>query len=267
MEAEPTAAAAAPQAEEAKGDAADSISEHASESVYINNLNEDIKIDVLKQTLKNLFGVYGPVLSVQAQKNVRMRGQAFVAFASKEQAAKAVKEVAGFPLYGKPIQISFARHRSTSVVEKLNAGNADVVREHKRWLKAHQARQRRGNQLRRNDLAAKIAEKKAAAGELDEQSAAALPGAHKRQEIAMPDEYLPPNKLLFVQNLPEGTTREAVEALFSSLDNFADIRPVPGNTKIAFVEFADIPSSTSAREKLNGYAFPSGEKIKITFAR
>ena len=242
---------------------------------------------VLRETLKGLFSGYGPVLSVQAHANVRMRGQAFVALPDKRQAAKAVKEVAGFPLYGKPMQLAFAKSKSISVLEKQDPEN---VEERKKELKMHQYKQRRGSKLRRNELAAKIAEKRggqiasllwspacirkltrllfplptAAAGELDPTTAGALPGASKRQEIAMPDEYLPPNKLLFVQNLPEGTSREDIEALFSSLSNFNDVRSVPGNTKIAFVEFADIPSSSAARESLNGHTFPSGEKIKVT---
>lgn len=56
---------------------------------------------VLKQTLRNLFRNYGPVLDVVAHRNLRMRGQAFVAMASPEAAAKAVKEAQRFPLYGK----------------------------------------------------------------------------------------------------------------------------------------------------------------------
>lgn len=32
-----------------------------------------------------------------------MRGQAFVAFANKEHAAKALKDIQKFPLYGKPM--------------------------------------------------------------------------------------------------------------------------------------------------------------------
>lgn len=39
--------------------------------------------------------------------------------------------------------------------------------------------------------------------------------APKRQQVLMPDEYLPPNPTLFVQNLPEGTTKEDLIELFS----------------------------------------------------
>ena len=40
--------------------------------------------------------------------------------------------------------------------------------------------------------------------------------APKRPAVLMPDEYLPPNRILFVQNLPAETiTKEALTELFS----------------------------------------------------
>ena len=58
------------------------------ETLYIQNLNESVAIPgmcvcaandaVMKQTLEALFTTYGPVLSIVAHKNLRMRGQAFV---------------------------------------------------------------------------------------------------------------------------------------------------------------------------------------------
>ena len=57
----------------------------------------------MKQSLKVLFKQYSTVLDVTAHASVRMRGQAFVTLKSKEAAALAVKEVQGFPLYGKPV--------------------------------------------------------------------------------------------------------------------------------------------------------------------
>lgn len=76
---------------------------NATETLYIQNLNERVKPQVMKTTLTGLFKGYGPVLSVTAHSNLRMRGQAFVAFPDKEMAAKALKEVKGFPLYSKPM--------------------------------------------------------------------------------------------------------------------------------------------------------------------
>lgn len=100
--------------------------ETASETLYIQNLNERIQIPgaisaryhpgsfathrtalfgiiVLKTSLRGLFKTYGEVLDVVAHKNLRMRGQAFVSFASVDVAKKAAKEVRGFPLYSKPM--------------------------------------------------------------------------------------------------------------------------------------------------------------------
>ena len=64
---------------------------------------------VIKTSLRGLFKTYGEVLDVVAHKNLRMRGQAFVSFADPGTAKKAMKEVAGFPLYGKPMVMLFLR--------------------------------------------------------------------------------------------------------------------------------------------------------------
>jgi hypothetical protein len=37
----------------------------------------------------------------------------------------------------------------------------------------------------------------------------------RRPNVQMPDEYLPPNKILFLQNLPETVTKDQLNALFS----------------------------------------------------
>lgn len=49
--------------------------------------------------------------------------------------------------------------------------------------------------------------------------AAAAP-APKRPNVQMPDEYLPPNKILFLQNLPESVTKDQLLALFTQLRIF-----------------------------------------------
>lgn len=94
-----TSTTPAPGAEGASGDA----EQAASSTIYIKNLNEKVKLPILKTSLESLFAVYGHVLGITAHGNLRMRGQAFVAFDDVEVAKKAVKEVNGFPLYGKPM--------------------------------------------------------------------------------------------------------------------------------------------------------------------
>lgn len=125
-----------------------------------------------------------------------------------------------------------------------------------------------------------------------------------RRVVQLPDEYLPPNKILFVQNLPDDTTKDKLEALFRpcvvlplSLSpsspaphmqlahlavpharrypNLVEVRTIPGRRTIAFVEFEDEPSSSVAREALHNSAFPGAtaegadepHRIKVTFAK
>ena len=118
----PGAIAAVPSAGAPAAPAPSAEPEFVSETLYIQNLNEKIRIPgalflcltpgsgllsicatVLKASLRGLFKAYGEVLDVVAHGNLRMRGQAFVSFESAEIAKKALKEVRGFPLYSKPM--------------------------------------------------------------------------------------------------------------------------------------------------------------------
>jgi len=229
--------------------------EFVSETLYIQNLNERIKVDVLKQTLSALFKNYGEVLDVVAHSNLRMRGQAFVSFASVDSAKKAQKEVNRFPLYSKPMQISFAKTRSDAVVKKLEG---DQYEKHKANRLEHKKETRYTNPLKQKFRAKRLA------SEVD--GAAALP-APKRPAVQMPDEYLPPNKILFLQNLPESVTKDQLLTLFAQYPNLHEVRLIPTKKDIAFVEYMDEGSASAAKDALHNYKLDGENKIKITFAR
>ncbi|KIK71505.1 hypothetical protein GYMLUDRAFT_148625 [Collybiopsis luxurians FD-317 M1] len=225
-----------------------------SETLYIQNLNEKIKIDVMKASLRGLFKTYGEVLDVVAHKNLRMRGQAFVSFADAEIAKKAMKEVRGFPLYSKPMQISFARTRSDAVVKRLDTEHFD---EHKAQRIEHKRTTRYTNPLKQ-----KFKSKRMAA-EMDGAVSAPAP---KRPNVQMPDEYLPPNKILFLQNLPESVTKEQLLSLFNQYfryPNLHEVRLIPTKKDIAFVEYTDESSSTVAKDALHNYKLDGENKIKV----
>lgn len=89
--------------------------------------------------------------------------------------------------------------------------------------------------------------------------------APKRSNIVqMPDEYLPPNKILFIQNLPETSTKDDLENIFKAYLNLHDIRLIPGRKGIAFVEYTDEASSTAAREALHNYKVDEEHKMKVS---
>ncbi|TNY18817.1 RNA binding protein [Rhodotorula diobovata] len=250
-------------------DPKEQLPEGASEVLYVNNLNEKIKLPIMKQSLKVLFREYGHVLGITAHSNVRMRGQAFVTLDSKEAAAKAVTEVQKFPLYGRAMQLAFARTESDILVQKRKP---DAMDEHKKERLERKKESRRNDPARRKKLAQRAAAKQAAeTGVAPVAAAATAP----RRIVQMPDEYLPPNKILFVQNLPDDTTKEKLEALFRPYPNLLEVRTIPGRRNIAFVEFEDESSSAVARDALHNTKFGTaddgttdeGLKIKVTFAK
>lgn len=192
----------------------------ASQTLYIQNLNEKVKLETMKATLGNLFSNYGTVLSVTAHTNMRMRGQAFVSLDNVNAADKARREAHLFPLYGKAMKITFAKSKSDAVVlqevKEDGAEESEEFKKHKEDRLEHKKMARRGNVLRRRELEKKIRAKRAAAGEIAEPEKASNSAANKRAQQEMPDEYLPPNKMLFLQNIPDGVGKGELESLFSA---------------------------------------------------
>jgi RNA recognition motif-containing protein len=114
-------------------------------------------------------------------------------------------------------------------------------------------------------------------GAVDGGAAAPAP---KRPNVQMPDEYLPPNKILFLQNLPESVTKDQLLALFSQLvshpwicyylmklffryPNLHEVRLIPTKRDIAFVEFLDEGSAGVAKDALHNYKLDGENKIKV----
>ncbi|KAK1925745.1 RNA binding protein [Papiliotrema laurentii] len=238
--------------EEEKKEDPNRIPDNACETLYIQNLNEKVRLPVMTETLASLFKPYKPILPITAHRNVRMRGQAFITFSDVEHANKARKEVNEFPLYGKPMLIAFAKRRADVAVKKFEGDEA--LEEHKKIRLEEKKKKRRDNPLRRK-AAAKL--------KADETG---VPAA-KKQRLQMPDEYLPPNSVLFVQNLPEGTTSDDLREVFEVYAGLLEIRTIPAKKDIAFVEFADEATATVAKDALHNFKIDGETKMKVTYAR
>lgn len=50
-------------------------------------------------------------------------------------------------------------------------------------------------------------------------------------------EHVAPNKILFVQNLPEASTAQMLSMLFQQFPGYKEVRLVEGRPGIAFVEY------------------------------
>ena len=108
-----------------------------------------------------------------------------------------------------------------------------------------------------------------------------------------------PNKILFVQNLPEDAPPAAITAalkqvlaqnlsrivlstrsiyahihvsnfafpqLFGRFNGLSDVRLPPGRPGLAFVEYQTEELSAAAQSALNGFEFDVGTRLKVSFA-
>lgn len=84
----------------------------------------------------------------------------------------------------------------------------------------------------------------------------------------VPDEYLPPNKILFVQNLPDDYDIDSLTGIFGRFEGFREVRLVPGRRGIAFVEYEAEAGAISAKEQTAGMALGESNKLmKVTYQR
>ncbi|NWT46939.1 RU2B protein, partial [Chroicocephalus maculipennis] len=77
----------------------------------------------------------------------------------------------------------------------------------------------------------------------------------------------PPNYILFLNNLPEGTNEMMLSMLFNQFPGFKEVRLVPGRHDIAFVEFENEKQAGAARDALQGFKITPSHAMKITYAK
>ena len=71
------------------------------QTLYVNNINDKLKTDVLKKLVYMIFSQYGKVADIVAKKGLKNRGQAWVVFQDISAATNALRGKQGFMFYGK----------------------------------------------------------------------------------------------------------------------------------------------------------------------
>ncbi|KAK7745589.1 hypothetical protein SLS62_009766 [Diatrype stigma] len=276
-------------------------------TVYVRNLEERIKPEALKAALSAVFSEYGNIIDIVAKTNLKAKGQAFVVFEKPESALQAVEEVQGFELFDKPMQVALARTRSDATV-KTTGNEQDFELHQRRRLAEKGTHFPRhfyylafGSDSKARLTQYGTTERKKAAEAQEEQKRLKRPGAapgdanrpgNKAGAAAargtglkpttggaaaagaagantvVPDEYLPPNKILFVQNLPDDYDIEALTDIFGRFEGFREVRLVPGRKGIAFIEYEAEAGAITAKENTAGMALADGAKfMKVTYQR
>ncbi|KAL5561431.1 hypothetical protein UlMin_031178 [Ulmus minor] len=229
-------------------------------TIYINNLNEKIKLEELKKSLHAVFSQFGKILEVLAFKTLKHKGQAWVVFEEVSSATNALRQMQGFPFYDKPMRIQYAKTKS-DIISK--ADGTFVPREKR---KRHEEKgKKRKDQNDANQAAMGMNPAYAGAyGATPPLSQLPYPGAVKNN---VPEAPAPPNNILFVQNLPPETTPMMLQMLFYQYPGFKEVRMVEAKPGIAFVEFGDEMQSTVAMQNLQGFKMTPQNLMLITYAK
>jgi hypothetical protein len=169
------------------------------------------------------------------------------------------------------MQLDFARSRSDATVLK-EEGEQGL----EKWKRSRLAEKERKQALEATQQKLKRPAPTSGAqeaGGLGARPAKAAKGAGLKASgtnaaAIVPDEYLPPNKILFVRDLPDSYDADGLSRIFSRFEGFKEVRMVPGRKGIAFVEYEAEAGAISAKEATAGMQLgDEGKGIRVTYQR
>jgi U2 small nuclear ribonucleoprotein B'' len=203
---------------------------------------------------------------VVAKSSLKRKGQAFIVFDSQKSTLEAVEEMNGFEMYGKVMKVSRAKTHSDETVKRKAP---DMFDEHKRkrlMLKGMHLTQTIWDEGRLTSTDFKRAEEDAKA-QANPAVTAEKPRAAKTGAAAVPDEYVRPNKTLFLQNIPKDVDEDDLTTIFERFEGFKEVRLVSVRS-VAFAEFENEQFAITAKEATaNTPIGAEGKPMKVTYQR
>lgn len=233
----------------------------ANKTVYVHNLYDRASIEDLKTALRTLFEGYGNILDIVAKSNLKSKGQVFVVFDDAESAAKAINDIDGFVLFDKPMRCAFAKTRSDATVKQ--EGSKEEVDEHVKERMANKEL-KKARQAQESKKRPAPTDEAIASGAQPPKKGLKSTGGTKATVV--PEEYLPPNKILFVRNLPPDYDADDLTPYFQRFPGFKEVRIVPGRAGIAFVEYQSEEGAIQAKKSTGGMEI-GGNTISVFFQR
>ena len=231
--------------------------EKTCETLYIKNLNEKIKIDELKEALNKEFSQYGEIIEIRVRNTIRLKGQAFISFKTKEQSSKAKKNLNDKLFLNKKLIIEFAKTPSDSIL--LLQGK---LTENQKKIK-DLSRKRNRDEFYEN-LKQKIEQEKN--NNITNNEMIINTKDSNENEISIkinPEEV---NKSLFVQGLKNSVTNQMLIDLFNSLSGFKEVKYFP--TKgICFVEYDTVENATNALLKYDKFDLGNDCILRVSFSK
>ncbi|KYQ93020.1 U2 small nuclear ribonucleoprotein B [Tieghemostelium lacteum] len=223
------------------------------QTIYINNLYEKISKKKLVEQLYSLFTKYGSILEIIASKSDKKRGQAFVVFQDLTSASNALREMNGFKFLDKPMRIQYSKNKSDAVA-KLDGTYME------------KKRQRENDREQTKSKKLDTGGNKKSTGQ-SKKAVSAPPTATTSisNSASLQPRDAPPNKDLFIENLPDKCEPMMLQMLFSQFEGFKDVTMIPGRKGIAFVMFEDEIKSANAMNHLQHFKVSPEKPMVISF--
>lgn len=231
-------------------------------SLYVQNLNEKIKKEELKKSLYHVFSQFGNILDIQCKKTLALRGQAWIIYEDLGSATKALREMQGFSFYSKAMRVDYAKIKS-DVISKRDGSFVPRPKRKVDGAPAKQAEAKKPKPTKAEPMEVETIETEDATDAPAGEAAAAADDAPKKAK----EPEAPPNRILFVENLPEQCSEMMLSMLFQQYNGYKEARLVPSKPGIAFVEFGDQFQSAQAKESLQDFKITPTNLMKISFAR
>jgi len=227
------------------------------QTLYVNNLNEKIKVPELKCCLTELFGTYGEIMDIIAFGSLKKKGQAFVVYRDISCATNAMRALQGFVFLDKPLRIAYSKSKSDAIAQEDGT---------------FKPRRRFGKEIVQEEEAPKKAAPKPKAEPKAKAKAEAAPkmmphpgaGADKDDEASKEDGQ--PSNVLFVENLPPEVNEMMLTMLFRQYPGFQEARLIKGRN-VAFIEYSDELQAGIAKHGLQGFMVTPEMALKISFAK
>ncbi|KND03734.1 uncharacterized protein SPPG_01192 [Spizellomyces punctatus DAOM BR117] len=226
------------------------------QTLYIRNLNEKVQKEDIRRNLYYLFSQHGHVLDVVALKTIKMRGQAFVVFRDISSATTAMRALQEFPFFDKNMKISFAKTKSNAVRFHEGVYTAPAKETAPSTTPAAQKRPREDEE-----------ESEAKRTRSDQQTSQEEEAESANAQASDQTQVNPPNRILFLTNLPTSVSEDMLAMLFQQYPGFKEIRLVPGKSGIAFVEYESDAQAETAKGVLNGFKLTPTHPMTVEYAK
>ena len=233
------------------------LKEKPCETLYIKNLNEKIKIDELKEALNKEFSQYGEIIEIRVRNTIRLKGQAFISFKTKDQSSKAKKNLNDKLFLNKKLIIEFAKTPSDSILllQGKLTNNQKKIKDLSRKRKRDEFYENLKNEIEKEKI-----------NNVNNNEMIINAKDSNENEISIkinPEEV---NKSLFVQGLKNSVTNQMLIDLFNSLSGFKEVKYFP--TKgICFVEYDTVKNATNALLKYDKFDLGNDCILRVSFSK